>query len=243
MSQRTLEIERIVRQVLAEFGLASNGGAATSKQAPTCEGRSSDEPDGDRELVLSAGVVTLADVEGRLDDICRLTVPRRAVVTPSVRDELRQRDILLTFLAVSGERPAAGNDVKLMVVAVGSSFDTGLFSEMLQGEAVDITAKHGDCLIRATDELGERLSQPDTLGILATKHTAAGLCLANRRPGVRAVLGLDATTTAADIAAVGANLLVVDPGTTAPFQLKQIATQFCRGGPAVCPSVFRDRLG
>jgi hypothetical protein len=79
--------------------------------------------------------------------------------------------------------------------------------------------------------------------MLITQHTAAGLCLANRRPGVRAVLGLDATAAASDVAAVSANLLVVDPVIAGPFQLKQMASQFCRGGPAVCPEVFRDRLG
>ena len=243
MSQRTLDIERVVRQVLAELGLGPNGDVSTSRQAGGGGGRSSEQSGGDRELVLSARVVTLTDVEGRLDGICRVAVPARAVVTPSARDELRQRNILLTFVSASGEKPATGNEIKLAVVVAGSSFDPGLFREMFQDEAVHVTAKHGDCLIRATDELGERLARPDTLGLLATKHTAAGLCLANRRPGVRAVAGLNATTVAADVAAVGANLLVVDPGNTDPFQLKQMATQFCRGGPAVCPRVFSDRLG
>ncbi len=242
MPENTLDIERVVRQVLAEFGLAPNGDAAASKQADSDGVRSNDQSDGSRELVLSARVVTLNDVDGRLNGVCRLTVPKRAVITPSVRDELRQRDILLTFLCASGEKPAGGSGVKLIVMAVGSSFDPGPLAGMLQGEAVDVTVREGNCLIRATDELGEQLAQPDMLGLLTTRHTAAGLCLANRRPGVRAVLGLDANTIATDVAEVGANLLVVDPGTTDSFQLKQMATQLCRSGPAECPQVFSDRL-
>jgi hypothetical protein len=242
MSQHTLDIEGVVREVLAELGLAPNGDAAAPEQANVVSSRSNDEPDESRELVLTGRVVTLGEIEGRLDGVCRMTVPTRSVVTPAVRDELRQRDILLTFASASGETVATGNDTKLVVVAVGTSFDPESLSEMLGSEGVEVTTEQCNCLIRATDQLGHGLAQPDTLGMLVTKHTAAGLCLANRHPGVRAVLGLDAATTASGIAAVGANLLVVDPGNTGPFQLKQLASQFCRGGPAVCPEVFADRL-
>ncbi len=243
MSQQTLDIERVVRQVLAELGQAPNGDAAASKQANVAASRSNHEPDGSRELLLTGCVVTLREIEGRLDGVCRLVVPARAVVTPAVRDELWQRGVLLTFASASGEKVAAGNRIKLLAVAVGTSFDPESLSDVLGSEGVEVTSKECNCLIRATDELGHRLVQSDTLGMLVTKHTAAGLCLANRHPGVRAVLGLDADTAASGIAAVGANLLVVDAGRIGPFQLKRMATQFCRGGPAVCPEVFADRIG
>ena len=243
MSQHTLDIERVVRQVLAELRPMPNGDAAASKQANTCTMRSNNEPDGSRELVLTGRVVTLTETEGRLDGVCRLVVPARAVVTPAVRDELGQRDILLTFASASGEKAAAGNDIKLVVVTVGTSFDPESLSDLLESEGVEVTARQCDCLIEATDEFSRGLGESNTLGMLVTKHTAAGLCLANRHPGVRAVLGLDAATAASDVASVGANLLVVDPDTIGPFQLKRMAIQFCRGGPAVCPEVFGNRLG
>ena len=280
MSRQTLDIERVVRQVLAELGLAPNGDAAVSMQAYTGTRRSNDEPndepDRSRELVLTGRVVTLAQTEGRLADVCRLVVPAQAVVTPAVRDELRQRGILLTFASASGKKAAAGNDIldgcvandrtiraetrqprasvgspplighaslnRLIVTAVGTSFDPESLSDTFASEGVEVAAKQCDCLIRATDELALGLAESDTLGMLVTKHTAAGLCLANRHPGVRAVLGLDAATAASDVASVGANLLVVDPDTIGPFQLKRMAIQFCRGGPAVCPEVFGNRL-
>ena len=242
MSQQKFEIERVVRQVLAELGLAPNGDPAASEQANTGTRPSNNEPVGSRELVLTGRVVTLTETEGRLEGVCRLVVPARAVVTPAVRDELRRRDILLTFGSASGEKSPAGNQIELVVVAAATSFDPKSLSDMLASEGVKVATKECNCLIRATDELGRRLAESDTLGILVTKHTAAGLCLANRHPGVRAVLGFDAATTASDAASVGANLLVIDPGAVGPFQLKRIAAQFCHGGPAVCPEVFADRL-
>lgn len=243
MSQETLDIERVVRQVLAELDLASSVDGAASKRAYTGTRRSNDEPDGSRELVLTGRVVTLREIEGRLEGVCRLVVPARVAVTPAVRDELRRRDISLTFASATGEKAAAGNGIKLVVAAVGASFDPEPLSDMLGSEGVEVTAGQCDCLIRATDELGQGLAESDTLGMLVTKHTAAGLCLSNRHPGVRAVLGLDEGTTATGVASVGANLLVVDPGTMGAFQLKRMASQFCRGGPAVCPEEFGDRLG
>ncbi len=100
-----------------------------------------------------------------------------------------------------------------------------------------------DCLIAATDQLAQELSQPDTLGVLLSRHVAAGLCLANRLRGIRAIGGGDAPSVAAAAAAVGANLLVADPQAGSFFQLKQIVTEFARGGVRPCPDVFGEKLG
>jgi hypothetical protein len=48
---------------------------------------------------------------------------------------------------------------------------------------------------------------------------------------------------AADAAAVGANVLVVDPAAQGPFAMRQILRQFLRGWPRSCPGVFSERLG
>ncbi|MAV37521.1 MAG: hypothetical protein CMJ59_18935 [Planctomycetaceae bacterium] len=47
------------------------------------------------DLQLDDSVVALATLSGRLDGVSRLVVKTDAVVTPSVRDELRQRNIAL----------------------------------------------------------------------------------------------------------------------------------------------------
>ncbi|QDU90626.1 hypothetical protein Pla175_40350 [Pirellulimonas nuda] len=45
------------------------------------------------ELVLTERVVCLETIAGKLDGVAALTIAAGAVVTPSVRDELRQRRI------------------------------------------------------------------------------------------------------------------------------------------------------
>ena len=47
------------------------------------------------ELRIDAKVVALASLEGKLNGIGRVIVTRRAVVTPAVKDELKDREIEL----------------------------------------------------------------------------------------------------------------------------------------------------
>jgi hypothetical protein len=48
-----------------------------------------------RELAVPDRLVTMATLQGRLDGVTQLKVPRRSVITPSVRDELKLRMIEL----------------------------------------------------------------------------------------------------------------------------------------------------
>lgn len=74
-------IERIVQEVIRRLlkqGLV--GGAAAG---------------GETELAVSDKVVTLATLDGRLAGVKRLVVGGRSIVTPAVKDELKDRSIEL----------------------------------------------------------------------------------------------------------------------------------------------------
>ena len=98
------DIERIVRDVLrrleqdsagadsggaASRGSASGGSASAHTSAHDASGGQSGA------LVVHDRVVSLPQLEGRLEGVRRLQVAPSAVVTPSVRDLLRQRGIEL----------------------------------------------------------------------------------------------------------------------------------------------------
>jgi hypothetical protein len=72
------QVEAIVLEVIRRLGLLG-----LPQQSPASE------------LSLTERVVTLRSVEGRLAGVRRLVVARRAVVTPAVKDELKQRKIEL----------------------------------------------------------------------------------------------------------------------------------------------------
>jgi len=237
MSQAQPDIDRLVREVLAQLGAGATGGLPASAQDDVSAATASAAGDGD--FVLTCRVVTMSEVAGRLASMRRLVVPAQAVVTPAVRDELRRRDISLIYAPAA---LAAGSAGRLCLGSVGGRFDPAPLVAALAGQGVDVRASASNCLLAAVDRLAAEVVQPGTLGLLVTEHIAAALCLANRHRGVRAVSGADAAAIAATVAAVGANLLVLDPAVGSQYQLRQIITEFCRGGTRPCPEVFQERL-
>jgi hypothetical protein len=242
------DIERIVREVLAELGLAPgtdasprSGGTASTPPPFVVPASAGAPAAADGDLVVGSRVVTLADVAGRLATVRRVLVRPEAVVTPAVRDELRRRNVALAVAPKNGKPQAAG--LRLVLVAARTKYDPAALATALGQGGVEVDQRSLDCLIASTDQLAAEVVKPDTLGALVTRHTAAGLCLANRHPGVRAVLGTDGPSSAAAVAAVGANVLVVNPRASTAFQLKQILGEFCRGGVRPCPEVLKKRLG
>lgn len=74
------EIERIVREVLAEMSAR----AATSRPAES-----------GLELIVTEKVVSAKEIEYKLDGVTRLVVTRGAIITPAARDLLRERKIAI----------------------------------------------------------------------------------------------------------------------------------------------------
>jgi hypothetical protein len=74
------QVETIVLEVIRRLGLLETN--------PTRE-RGSDE------LTLKDKVVTMRLVEGRLSGVTRLVVNAKAIVTPAVKDELKQYKVEL----------------------------------------------------------------------------------------------------------------------------------------------------
>jgi hypothetical protein len=251
MNEITANIERVVRQVLAERGFLNaagsghkadgNGhrqGAASPAAVPAAPPAPLAPVPGD--LSIDARVVTMTELGGRLDGVRRLLVARGVIVTPTVRDELLRRGILLACGEARNGQPTAA--LRVVLATMGTDFEPAALAAGLAREGAMVEPAAFDCIIKATEQLAAEAARSDTLGVLLTPHVAAGLCLANRLGGLRAVTGGDAPAVATAAAAVGANLLVVDPRVGTFFQLKQMVSEFCRGGVRPCPAVFRSRL-
>jgi hypothetical protein len=255
MTKTPLNIDRIVREVLAELngattnlrsvpglsGSAENTVGQANRGAPAPAAKISlptTSENGD--LVLSTRLVTLAEIGSRLVGVRRVVVGAQTVVTPAVRDALRQRNIELCH--APGSTQTTGAALRLVVVGAHTKTDPKLLANALQSEGINVVCHSTDCLLEATDHLAGELAKGNTLGLLLTPHTAAALCLANRLAGVRAVLASDTNSLDADTKAVGANLLVVDPQRVGFYKLSAMAGEFCRGGIRPCPEIFKKRL-
>ena len=79
------QVERIVVEVIRRLGLlgASHQTTVTERSTTT------------KDLVIPGKVITLALLDRRLAGANRLVVEQRAVITPAVIDELKQRKIEL----------------------------------------------------------------------------------------------------------------------------------------------------
>jgi hypothetical protein len=78
--------EQVVREVLRRLQAAGVKVEAAADNPP---------PAAAKDLVLAERLVTLKTLEGRLSGVRRVMAPSRAVITPSARDELRDRNIEL----------------------------------------------------------------------------------------------------------------------------------------------------
>lgn len=253
MAEPSIDLEKLVRAVLAELGVAPEPAKDAARQGeadPSSAGAPAPEqpqapaapaaPSGGDLLVLSP-VVTMFELEGRLEGVRRLVVPPQAVVTPSVRDELHRKRITLVY-DQPVPVPGAGK-ARLVMLVHGSQYDPAPLARALGAEGIGVEMRRTDCLVNATDQLAGEVVKPNTLGLVVSTYPAVAICLANRHQGVRAVLGTDAATADADAASVGANVLVVNPRTTGFLQIKQMISRFHREGARACPEPLRERLG
>jgi hypothetical protein len=236
----TEEIERIVREVMAQLGLASKivaAPAAAVADVPPAASPSARNGD----VYVDSRVVTLESIATCLQDAKQLIVSPGALITPAVHDVLRRKGIVLVRGgAVADPRKESP---RLYLVVGRTRHDPAAVVRMLSQEGIDVQLESLDCMIASTDKLAAAVAQGRSLGLLWTRHTAAGLCLANRHAGVRAVLAAGVSATAAAVSAVGANILVVDPAVGTAYEKKQILRDFCLGGIRPCPDPLKDRLG
>lgn len=224
------DIERIVRQVLAELTSGSKASAILPAEQAL---RTGDE------LAVDRKVVSLADVEGRLKGVTRVVAPRGAVFTPAARDELRKYGVTVAS-AVTAKSAAPVRRVLLGVAE--SAYEPASLAAALTAEGIGVERLPKVGLTSVVDELSEQIFKSGERGLLITTHTAVAVCLANRHHGVRAVLGGSARATADAVAAVGANLVVVDANGKSLFELRSMTRHLVQGA-GICPPAWKDRLG
>ncbi|RMG03589.1 MAG: hypothetical protein D6741_02145 [Planctomycetota bacterium] len=194
-------------------------------------------------LVLNTRVVTLAAVESKLDNVRRLIVPPRSVITPAVRDLLDQRHIQVVFDADGSkqESQTPSGTCDLTILLLGSRISEMQVGRILRDAAFTATCERFSCLIAATDRAADIAGANGAVAILS-RHTAAACCLANRHRHVRAIVAHDVLKLPEDVAAVGANTVIVDP-TPGMFVVKRTLVAFMENFGRECPEVFRERLG
>lgn len=221
------EVERIVREVLERLGVTGNGAtvAVDTKQRAS-------EP---QSLALDGRVISVADLAGRLEGVRVVTVPRKAIVTPAARDMLRERGVSLASRAVAVEMRVAA---RLALGVAESGCDAAELVRCLREDGVEVEQLARTGLASVVEELADRIVRDGRLGVLLTDNPLAAVCRANRHRGVRAAIGNNAVEVGRALAAIGANLLIVEPQGRGAFALRQAARAFWRGACG-CPAEWK----
>ena len=230
MSGDATEIDRIVAEVLRRIEAQVRGAAAASG--------------GNSELIVEDRVVTMSVLAARLENVRRVTVRKGAVVTPAVRDELRDRGIELSRSVSNGA--ADGNESSAsmvrLVIAATPPCNADSLAATSGGDAEVITMQSGN-VVESIEKLVSWLATGDCLAVLLTGDAEAALCLANRSRGVRAISAGSASAIARSATAVGANLLIADPAGRSMHEMANMVRAFVRGGCQRCPESLRAALG
>ncbi len=223
MAEAASQIEQIVREVLARLG------QQTAEQPVTAG-----------QLRLTSRVVSLSELEGRVQGVREIVVRSDAVVTPAARDLLQHGDISIIRSAKMKRSPATG--CRLAIGCAETTYETaGLVSHLERG-TTNIEPVPGGDLVTAVDALVSHITTQVQPALLLTEITTAALCLANRRPRVRAVEVTTIASLTNAVAQVGVNLLVVDPRTITLTSLCRVVDRFCECWPIGCQSKYDNYL-
>ncbi|MFI4876435.1 MAG: hypothetical protein ACIALR_13885 [Blastopirellula sp. JB062] len=187
------QIERIVRLVVQQVRAQPSRSEST---APADAGvRIS--PDGS-EVALAETVITLQTLEGRIGGAGALVVSPTAIVTPAVRDALREKGVRL--LRDSEVAKRAKKQVEVLAFAANGL--TAWRERGPVGVLIDLTSTVKQAAIAV---------KQDKLAILLTASPEAACCAANRDPELRAVSVDSIAALDRVLPQTAANVVAVDP--------------------------------
>jgi ribose 5-phosphate isomerase RpiB len=246
MAGQELDLEAIVREVLRRLQQLSDGGApcaddgaGIAKQASAAP--TPREPVADSaQLQLAGRTITMGLIAGRLGGVKEVLVPAGAVVTPSVRDELRKRQISLR--TAGAQAAGAKNQAGLVVGVAGKADPTGAAVAAVQVEAGATERIDNDCVLEVVRHVTQAVAVRRGIGLVLTDRPAVAMCLANRQPSIRAAWGVNPASVRDATKLIGANLLIVNPNQHGVHELRGMIREFLVGQHD-CPKEYRRTLG
>ena len=190
-----------------------------------------------QELTLDARVVTTATLHGRLNGVRRVLVNQRAVVTPSVKDELRKRGIRLEVCSEANCATTAADLTVVRCLCLPEAVRAAASLPLPNGAAEQLCGELGSAVRCAAESVREAGS----VAVVLTDQSLAAVCLLNRHTHVRAARARSVDEVKQAILAIGANALVIDPGAVTTNQW-HVMIQTCRKDlPRGCPPALQTR--
>jgi hypothetical protein len=203
------DVARLVSEVISRIRSQSSPG-------PSLPARAATSPP----LALTDRVINAETIERLPAGTDRVTLPHRAVVTPSAHDAARQRGLVL----VPGPRQPTGSAGRPLMIARADcrSDVTGLTAAISRAVPTSQQLPAAG-LTTVLASLADHAGRDAARGLLITDQPAIACVAANRHRSLRAVTGNDPATLDAAATACAANLLIVEPGRIPTRSLERLA--------------------
>jgi len=230
MSRDSADIGWIVAEVIRRLQAPDVGTSAHRAEASAASAPPADA------CVVEDRLVTLATLPPDWHTHSTLMVPRGAVITPAVKDELRNHGVsVATQVTAAVPATTAGVEVIVAVCDAVAERVTRTFAPL-----VNLPATTASDLAAAVREAGTRVRDPHRVVVLLTDQPLAAVCLANRNPNIRAATGTTSADAKAAVTAIGANVWVTDPRHLTSAQWQNIVAQLQDNLPRRCPLLLSE---
>jgi hypothetical protein len=229
MSADNRQIDAIVQAVLERLGRSAGASSGNVALAPSS---------GHGELTITDSVVSEATLRGKLENIQKLVISARAVITPSARDLLKEKNISLTRAL----KTASTSPTRLVLGTAGAKLDTSSLLRALASRGVTAEQLPAVGLAQVTCELADEVTKGGKLAVLLTNTATAAVCLANRYRGIRAASATNRGEVNDVIRAIGCNFLVIDVARRQGAELQRVVEAFASAPPRQCPAELKASL-
>jgi hypothetical protein len=210
----TAAIEAIVREVLRRLASAGTPNSISTNSNSTVEADN-------HSFECSDKVIAMQTLRGKLDNVKTLRLKPKTIVTPAVRDELRDRKIKIVFDLLSDE-PTNCRTTILLGTNCNSTGNS--LRDRLIADGTQVRLHVDKCSGQLATTVGNKISTTIS-ALIVTDQPYTAACVANRNANVRAVVVRDQGELTAAKSELNPNCVVLNSGNVGRVNLSAILHQ------------------
>lgn len=182
-------IEGIVREVLRRLTGSATLQASTPTVNPACLTTNSNSTTATDNSVFECQekLIALETLRGKLGNVKTLRLKPKTIVTPSARDELRDRKINIVFDLNAGEHNEHKNGPSTILLGTTCRSTGNKLKEQIGANGKQVQLHVDTSASQVAKTIGDGLSN-GIPGLIVTDRPHTAACIANRNGNVRAVV-------------------------------------------------------
>jgi len=197
---------------------------ATSVSTPAAEANSTSSAQAHAHVFeCNNKVISMQTLRGNLDNVTAIRVKPKTIVTPAVRDELRDRKIEIVFDL--GSSCKSGNVPARILLGTTCNSTGNSLRDQLAANGTQVQLHVEKSAAQLATKVGNKISN-SLPAVIVADHPYSAACSANRNSKVRAVVIGDPNELRAAKAELNPNCVVIQSGNEGRFNLSYVLNQF-----------------